>query len=221
MKDHIEKIKDELVNCVKVLFTLRSAWIYLPVILAFAGSHMIFFPELDWILDKGLQEKLALILVGAVALVLLISCILSGNFISIYLFILAVNFLIRELDDSVLNIPYYGAIEVHSKKYIYMALAVIALWGFFKAKNIISFFKEHVLVRTMMVGTVFSYVLSQVVARRALRHILPYEKQIHIQMEELTENFAHLFFLAVAIAILCYSFKRKDQEKDQSCNSSV
>ncbi len=209
MKSKIKTIVDELLQCIRIMLEARKAWIYLPAIFAFTVTYIIFYCDAKYFLTKGPHENIALLLVSTTALILSISALRFRNFTAAYLFVLTINFLIRELDHNIISIPYCGSVEIHSKAYIWFALALIAVWGFFKTDSLVSFFKRYPFTKVMMIGTVFTYFMSQAVARRLFRGILPSEKQIHIILEEITENFAHLFFLATACIIFYYLQKTK------------
>lgn len=211
MKNKIKIIVDELLQCVRIMLEARKIWIYLPTIFAFTGTYIVFYCDAKYFLNKGPHENLALLLISTTALILSISALRFRNFTVAYLFILAINFLIRELDHNIINIPYYGAIEIRSKAYIWFALALIAVLGFLKTDSLVSFFRRYPFTKVMMIGTVFTYFMSQAVARRAFRGILPSEKQIHIILEEITENFAHVFFLLTAFVIFYYLQKTKKE----------
>ena len=52
---------------------------------------------------------------------------------------------------------------------------------------------------TWIMGAAWAYFLSQFVARRALRGILPLEEELHIPIEETLETAAHVMLLLTAV----------------------
>ncbi|HRR06051.1 MAG TPA: hypothetical protein P5105_02105 [Victivallales bacterium] len=187
----------------------KNAWIFLPIIFSLTVTYISFFLSFESILHKGNNEIIAIILMSIVP-VILFSLVLLSRFAFIYsfFFILALNFLIRELDASVWNLPIIGEFKLRTKEYIYFAICIMFLWAIWKIEKVQAFFSENPFARKLFLSMFITYLFSQLVARRIFRNIFPDEKQIHIPLEEITENFAHFVFLLFAITILIYFIKK-------------
>jgi len=146
-------------------------------------------------------------------MLLLVAALKVRNTASLVLLVLAVNFLIIELDQTPITLPSIETFVMRTKGYIYVALGVMAAWGIWEERKIISFFYKYPLTKVMFLGVFSSYFLSQLIARRVFKHIpiLPHEHDYHIALEEVTENGAHIFFLFLAVVILWYAFRSKKE----------
>ncbi len=203
-------LRDESLESVRIMFGLRHVWIYAPVLLAiitaYAAHHAVFVP----VLNKGNNEDLAVVLISSVSCVLLAAAFISRwSFVPAFFFVLAFNFLIRELDDTKWSLPYFGEFSLRTKEYIYIALVFIGAWGFLRLDGLCSFFRENPLARKIFLGMISTYFVSQLVARRAFRGVIPDEKGIHIALEEITENFSHLSFLVFAVVIFMMAARER------------
>tara|TARA_Y100000589_G_scaffold20775_1_gene17052 strand:+ start:2239 stop:2739 length:501 start_codon:yes stop_codon:yes gene_type:complete len=98
--------------------------------------------------------------------------------------------------------------EIHwdwTTKFVYIAVAVLAAWGWFWRKRVDGFLNPNPSVRCWLIATAFTYVLSQAIARRAFRDILPEEELYYGDTEELVENLAHAMLI---VCIVAGSWKR-------------
>ena len=200
----------EVITCLKSMLNPKNVWIYLAVALSVTSIYVARADNINWFLEKGPQENLALILISSAAFFMLIASIISKQLAPAFVCVLAVNFFIRELDQTPITIA--GAtFALRTKVYIYVALAIMAAWGFWQEKKIIPFFNKYTLLRTMMLGVITTYFVSQLIARRVFKHIpiLPHEHEIHIPLEEVTENYGHLFFLVMSLFFVAYSLRGK------------
>ena len=202
-------LKNETQQTLKQILKPVNWWVFLPIFMAIATVYIGKAYDIKWIIQKGDEENTALVLIGSAALILAAASLKLRNMAVVFLSVLAVNFLIRELDQTPITLP--GGIEfaMRTKVYIYFALAVMALWLFWKEKQILPFFNMHPTVRAMTVGLISVYTMSQLIARRLFKHIpiLPHEHKLHIPLEEVTENYAHFFFVILALTVLVIAFK--------------
>ena len=60
------------------------------------------------------------------------------------------------------------------------------------------------MLKVSLFGVLWTYILSQLFARRAFKGLLPNEEQLNVALEETSETAAHLFFLVFAIC--CFFF---------------
>jgi hypothetical protein len=167
----------------------------LPVISVYAAKYCAW----DSLLVKGYHETAALVLIGLTTLSFLTRTLLEKTKLSIILLALSFSFFCRELHFT------------GTHKGIYVALILIGIWAFAWRKYISeNFLKEN--MKSFLTATFWLYLFSQIIARRAFKHILPDEKLLHIPFEEVTENFAHLMFLITSFL----GWQKKSTGKEDS-----
>ncbi len=199
MQDSIKEIANEIRRWGQQVSSLKSSWIWVPglsgIILVYFLRALDLFP---YLLTRTFHEKIAPWIVVAIVFILIIRSIMSKDELIIYLMVLACVFLIRELDDTVFD--FYGYLfELKTKNLVSFLLIAMGTWGYLWRKKLFFCLNREILFKLMISGMLFSYFFSQVIARRAFRHVLPDEKLLHIPMEEMTETISHLFFLTVAV----------------------
>lgn len=86
-----------------------------------------------------------------------------------------------------------------TNKFVYISLAAIAAWGFVWRARLGPFVDRHKHVRVWLIATAVTYVLSQAIARRAFRGVIPHEAVVYDLMEEVTENAGHLMLCVTAL----------------------
>jgi len=108
---------------------MKNWWILLPglcaVISVYGVHHFDIYP---WFITKNFHEGLAPLLVGAIFLILLTTSLISKNSLMVYLTILALVFLVRELNDTVFSI-FGGEYLFKSKKLVDCFLVGMGLWA--------------------------------------------------------------------------------------------
>jgi len=208
LKIKVVDVVKELLVCLKLIVNPKSWWVFIPFILAVSSVYVADANNMTAYLAKGGQEKAALFLMGTTIFLLVVATIKFRNVASLFFLILAVNFLIRELDGTMMDLPFLGTIKFRSKEYINVAMGLMAAWGLWQERKMIKFFYDYSFVKIMFIGVFISYLSSQLIARRLFKHIkiLPNEEQLHISMEEITENTAHVFFLCFALLLLWHAF---------------
>ena len=88
--------------------------------------------------------------------------------------------------------------EIHwewTTKFVYIALAAVTVVGLIWRDKVIGYLHRHPMVRVWFTSTVLTYVLSQAIARRAFRGIMPNEEPVYSDMEELVEVVSHLMLV--------------------------
>lgn len=98
--------------------------------------------------------------------------------------------------------------EIHwdwTTKFVYVAVAVLALWGWVRRARMNRFLDPNPSARVWLIATGCTYVLSQAVARRAFRSVLPEEDRFYDDLEELLECTAHAMLI---VTILVGSWSR-------------
>ena len=217
LKVKVIDVLKEVLECLKLMVIPKNFWIYLPPLLGIGSVYYAQAHDIKWILDKGGPENTALVLLGITIAILTIAAIRFRNMASMFFLILSINFLIRELDDTALTLPYFGDVVLRTKEYIYVALGIMAAWGIWQERKLFGFFSSYPLVKIMFLGLCSSYTVSQLIARRLFKHIhiLPDENQLHIPFEEMSETAAHIFFLLMALVILWYSISKRDRQNEE------
>jgi hypothetical protein len=170
------------------------------LILAYAG----FFAH-SFVVRKGFNEILAPIVLGLAGLVFVARWRQERQPLMLILSVLDVALFCRELHFA------------GTTKGIYVALALIAVWAMLWWRNIATDLEESDTTGVLLFA-LMTYALSQAVARRAFRGILPLEAQSDLfrtGLEELLENVAHLSMLLVAVL----GFPRWDEEEDEDIAS--
>ncbi len=217
LKIKVVDVLKELLVCLKLVANPKSWWIFLPFILAVISVYVADSNDIAGYLVKGTQETAALILMGTTITVLAIAAIKFRNIASLFFLVLAINFLIRELDSTMMDLPFLGTIKFKSKGYINVAMGLMAAWGLWQERKMIAFFYDYSFVKIIFIGVFSSYFSSQLIARRVFKYIkiLPNEAQHHVLMEEITENAAHIFFLAFALLVLWHAFRTRKKAIDE------
>jgi hypothetical protein len=112
----------------------------------------------------------------------------------VWLGVLAAVFLCREIHFAGSD----GLLEV--------SLAVLAVWAVLAWRPLLASFRR-LPARAWIVAAFFTYFVSQVIARRVFQGI-PGEQGVHVPLEELLEDGAHLLFLVAALAAARWAARR-------------
>ena len=99
--------------------------------------------------------------------------------------------------------------EIHwdwTTKFVYIALAVLAVLGLVWHERVLGFLRRQPTVRVWLVATGGTYVLSQAIARRAFRDVMPNEAEVYSDMEEMIEVLSHLMLY---VTLLVGSWRRR------------
>ena len=198
----------------KQVFHIKNFWILLPslipLLLVYAVHHFNIYP---WIITRDFNENIALWLVSMIFVIFLTKSFISRDSLMIYLTVLALVFFIRELDDTVLT--FFGSSYLfESKKLVDCLLVGMGIWAFGWQEKLFACLNRSIMLKVSLFGVLWTYLFSQLIARRVFRDILPNERLLHIPLEETAETFAHLFFLIFALfCFLYYNNKKVDSIK--------
>ena len=199
-----DDFKKEIPTWKNIIFTKKGIWIFIPGIISMLFVYLADANGWKACIAKSLNENIALYLMSMVTLIMLIRVIIYHYHLDIILFALSVSFLCREIHFT------------GTHKGIYVALTLILIWGFFWRKHLFKDFASSKILKLFFAGMVWTYTLAILIQRRALRGIIPYERKLHIPLEEVGENVSHLFFIAVAL--LCFTLYKKqamNKNKDE------
>ena len=200
-KSIIIDLRDEALKCLKLLFS-PAFWIFLPSFLAMCSVYIANAKGVSWYLEKGTHETAAYWILGVTIAIFAASALRFRDTLSVFLVVLSVNLLLREMDAIYL----FGDHQLRTKAYIYFALSAMGVWGVLKRKNILPFIDAHPAFTTLLLSVGTGYLFSQLVARGVFKlkriPIFPYIDHLHIAMEEIVENFTHFTLLIAACLYL-------------------
>ncbi len=168
-------------------------WIVAP---ALGGIGFVYWAGSEeknqlWI-AKAPHEVAAIVLMIAVVTIFAVRSWRYRLVLDYLLLSMAINFLCRE-------IHFAGTSEAVTV----IAVVVLAL-TFHHAEEVLETLKEAPLVRLALTGTVWTYMVALLIQRRVFKTgripLLPDEARLHVPLEEVTENIAHLYFLFIGIS---------------------
>ena len=127
----------------------------------------------------------------------------------IYLTVLALVFFIREFHDTVFT--FFGSsYQLETKKLVYCLLVGMGIWAFGWHEKLFTCLNRSIKLKVSLFGVLWTYLFSQLIARRVFSGIFPDESLLHIPMEETVETFSHLFFLVFAISCFLFISNKKE-----------
>jgi len=205
----IKRIRAELFLWFKEVFVLKNIWLLLPglvaIILVYGVHHFKLYP---WITSRDFNESFAPWLVLLIFTLLLTKALMSRDPLMMFLAVLALVFLIRELNSTTFSL-FGGEYLFKSKKLVDCLLVGMGLWAFGWHEKIFTSLNRSKMLKIVIAGVAWTYLLSQLIARRAFRGVLPEERLLHIPLEETVETSAHIFFFACAVSCFFLISRRK------------
>jgi hypothetical protein len=194
------------------MFHIKNCWILLPGLIAllsvYAVHHSNIYP---WLITREFNESFAPWLVLVIFTILLTKSFISSNPLMIYLSFLALVFLVRELHGT--DITIFGDIcRLETKKLAYLLLVGMGLWAFAWHEKLFACLNRSMMQKASLFGVLWTYLFSQLIARRVFRGVFPNESLLHIPMEETVETAAHLFFFI--FVLFCLFFIPNKQKVD-------
>lgn len=141
---------------------------------------------LQWsqLLDKSLQETLALVITVLAFISFSLRYYSGRSPVHLILVVLAVVFFCREVHFA------------GTSSGVYVALVVIGAWVMYWRRRLKPLI-DNGQFRFWLVSTLGTYLLSQLIARRVFR-FLPHESELHVPLEEIVENAAHLMLFVTS-----------------------
>jgi hypothetical protein len=174
---------------------VRSPASILLLLPAAAGIAFVYLAAgAGWrgLIAKPLQEALAIALLGVAVGIFFIRSWQRRLKLDYLLLIMAINFLCREIHFKGTD---NGVVIVAAG-----ALMLCVLWS----GQILAALRNAPLVRLALTGALLTYLLGQLIQRRVFATgriaLLPDEALLHVALEEITENIAHLYFVFIGIA---------------------
>jgi hypothetical protein len=109
------------------------------------------------------------------------------------LYVIALNFLCREIHFA------------GTDNAVVIIAAIVLIWVVYWRDRIWVKIKNAKIIQVALVGTAFTYFLSILIARRvfSIDHLalLPNEANVHVELEEVLENIAHLCLIFIGNAL--------------------
>jgi len=177
-------------DVLNLIFSFNGIWCFLPAIL---GMFFVYWAENNatYLIAKEPHEILAICLMSIAVILFLVRSLLYRLEIDYILLTMAVNFLCREIHF------------VGTDNGVVIVAAIVLVWIFYWKDRIWANIEKAKAVQIALVGTVFTYFLSIVIARRVFSveylGLLPNEANVHVALEEILENIAHLYLICIGI----------------------
>jgi hypothetical protein len=188
----------------KLIFPFRGIWCFIPAIL---GVFFVYWAEgySKSLILKEYHETLAICLMSIAVLLFLVRSLLYRLEIDYILLTMAVNFLCREIHF------------IGTNSAVVIVAAIILVWIFYWRDRIWKNIENAKVVKVALVGTAFTYFLSILIARRvfSMDHLalLPNEANVHVELEEVLENIAHLYLIFIGVAAFFTIPSKKPKKK--------
>lgn len=162
-----------------------------PLAFGPAGMAFVYIADaLDWsaVLYKPTLETLAIVLTMAASLTFFARALAWRNPLDTIMAALSIAFMCREFHWE------------WTGDGVYIAIALMGVWSWRWRERLGRVFNYSPPRRIWLYSTGAAYVLSQLIARRAFRAILPNEAVLHMPLEEVAETVAHLMLLVMAVS---------------------
>jgi hypothetical protein len=174
---------------------IRSPASILLALPAAAGIALVYLAAgAGWrgLIAKPLHEALAIALLGVAVGIFFIRAWRHRLKLDYLLLITAVNFLCREIH-----------FEGTDNAVVVVAVIVAVLCAIWR-EQVFETLGKAPLVRLALTGAFLTYLLGQLIQRRVFSAgripLLPDEALLHVPLEEISENIAHLYFILIGIA---------------------
>jgi hypothetical protein len=174
----------------RLIFSINGIWCFLPAIL---GGFFVYWAEFNaqYLIAKQPHEILAICLMGIAVILFLARSLLYRLEIDYILLTMAVNFLCREIHF------------VGTDNGVVIVAAIVLVWIIYRKDRIWADIENARAVQIALAGTIFTYSLSIIISRRvfSVEYLggLPIEADVHVALEEVLENIAHLYLICVGI----------------------
>lgn len=169
-------------------------WPFLLAPLAITLCALSHLNDSELWMQKPVQEPIALMLTSYALIFALLKLGLHRNRFYLLFALLAASIVLRELHFE------------WTTKFIYGAVAALAVLTFVWRATVVPFFNANPHRRCWLIATAWTYVFSQIIARKGLQHLVPEASAaealfdgIYTDTEEVVENIAHLMLLITAL----------------------
>jgi hypothetical protein len=200
-----DRIKRPFHYWLKLILSFRGIWCFVPAIL---GIIFVYWADKysRILIIKEYHEVLAIYIMSVAVILFLIRSLLYRLEIDYILLTMAANFLCREIHF------------IGTDNGVVIVGAIVLVWIFYWKDRIWLNIEHAKLVQIALVGTAFTYFLAILVARRVFSTdhlaLLPNEAHLHVALEEVLENIAHLYLVSIGIlAFFCIPSKESENRK--------
>ena len=193
-------------DVLNLIFSYRGIWCFIPAIV---GMVFVYWAENNakYLILKEYHEILAICLMGIAVILFLVRSLLYRLEIDYILLTMAVNFLCREIHF------------IGTDNAVVIVAAIVLVWVIYWKDRIWGNIENAKSVQIALVGTAFTYFLSILIARRVFSvdnlGLLPNEQDVHVALEEILENIAHLYLILTGVFAF-FSIPSKKPEKSNS-----
>jgi hypothetical protein len=136
---------------------------------------------------KEYHEHIAIGLMGVATVLFLMRAVFYRMEIDYILAVMSINFLCRELHFE------------GTDNAVVIVAGLSLIWVLIRKNQIWASIEQAKLFQISLAGTAFTYFFSILIARRvfSIDHLalLPNEANVHVELEEVLENIAHLFLI--------------------------
>jgi len=205
-----KQIRAELRDWLRIVITSGS-WAFFPVIAAIVIGYICDANGISPREMKRINEPIAIVLMSLVVIVFFIRVRRYALKTDISLLILSIGFLCREIHFTGTGTG------------VYVVALIAGLYAWWWRDDIL----EELAGKNQLKATLFcmcwSYLIALLIQRRVFKigriALLPYEDHIHINLEEITENVAHIAFLLVGLIAFYYHPKAKSPRHPHSLDT--
>lgn len=205
-----KNILHEFLDWMKVVFT-SGIWSFFPVIIGVGLGYWLDSNGIGEGEVKGQCEVIAIWLMSSVVFIFLLRTLIFKLQTDIVMLILGVGFLCREI--------HFAGTDTG----VYIVAGIAGLLAWIWRDNILDELAGKNQLKAAMFCMFWSYLVTLLIQRRVFREhrigILPNEKIMHITLEEVTENVAHLIFLLVGVIAFLYPVFVKKKSTEQIAES--
>lgn len=186
-----------------LIFSFKGIWCFIPAIL---GVFFVYWAENNakFLIFKEYHETLAIWLMSIAVILFLVRSLLYRLEIDFILLTMAVNFLCREIHF------------IGTDNAVVIIAAIVLVWVCYWKDRLWANIENARTVQIALVGTAFTYFLSILISRRvfSIKHLglLPNELNVHVPLEEVLENIAHLYLIFIGVlAFFCLPSKEPEK----------
>ena len=190
-----DKQKPILYSCLRLAISHRGIWCFFPGII---GVFFVFWAEANGyqaLILKENHEHIAIGLMGVATVLFLMRAVFYRMEIDYILAVMSINFLCREIHF------------VGTDNAVVIVAGMVLIWVLIRKNQIWASIRQAKLFQISLTGTAFTYFLSILISRRvfSIDHLslLPNEANVHVALEEVLENIAHLFLIFSGIVAFC------------------
>ena len=177
----------------KLVFSFKGIWCFLPGILGVFFVYWVEAKGYHALILKEYHEPLAIGLLSIAAAFFLSLSFLYRLEIDFILAVMSINFLCREIHF------------VGTDNGVVIVAGLVLIWVLFRKNRIWVSIEKAKLFQIILAGTAFTYFLSILIGRRVFSidylALLPNEANVHVALEEVLENIAHLFLIFSGIVV--------------------